>query len=372
MAFAHLSRAWKPLSFFCAGYTLSSFISKPQASHVDKTFLADAAEKVLDSVVNISVETLSPGLFNQKMLVSSGSGFFIHSNGTILTNAHVVADMNKESKLIVTLSNGLKLSAHLHSMDTLADLAIVQLDERVPQLKPVVFGHGKPLRPGEFCLAIGSPFGLFNTVTQGIISSKRRKAGEIGGQDSRVEYIQTDCVVHSGSSGGPLIDLNGHVIGINTTRAESEGISFAIRVDDTMPMIKQLVKHGKIIRPYLGVKMVSLSPLLWQQVNQSGKHNEIPHLTNGILVTSVTPKSPAHEAGVCPQDVIVAVNNQPVTNTQEFLKQVGLELNMIQLDIRRNVPLEQDWDGSVKRYETIETKVNLQPRELDTFIRDET
>ncbi len=102
------------------------------------------------------------------------------------------------------------------------------------------------------------------------VSSKSRKSAEIGGQDSRVRYIQTDCVVHSGSSGGPLINLSGQVIGINTTRAESEGISFAIRIDTALDMIRQLLLDGKVIRPFLGIHMTSITRGLWKQLQESG------------------------------------------------------------------------------------------------------
>lgn len=160
--------------------------------------------------------------------MSTGSGFFIHSNGTIITNAHVVSDMGDKSTLWVTLSNGTKIAGHVHSLDLLgngfineADLAIIQL-ENPPKVKPVTFAHGR-IRPGEFVIAIGSPYGLHNTVTAGVVSSRCRRHHEVGGLDSRLEFIQTDCAVHAGSSvlkiliqGGPLVNLDGHVIGNST------------------------------------------------------------------------------------------------------------------------------------------------------------
>ena len=143
-------------------------------------------------------------------------------------------------------------------MDTLSDLAIIKLKstsetQRIRwKVAPICKNSNERL--GDWVVAIGSPFGLTNTVTAGIISCKKRKNTEIGGgaDDSRVHYIQTDCVVHSGSSGGPLINLNGEVIGITTTRAESEGITFAIRMDNVIEIISQLIKKGKVVRPFLG------------------------------------------------------------------------------------------------------------------------
>ena len=317
-------------------------------------------------------------MFKEKTLVSSGSGFFIHSNGTILTNAHVVSDMAVDSALVVTLANGIKLKGRVHSLDLLADLAIVQLEEIPKGIKPVTFGTNANTRPGEFVVAIGCPYGLQNTVTSGVISSRRRQSTEIGALDSRVEYIQTDCVVHSGSSGGPLINLDGQVIGIhvnlgiNTTRAESEGISFAIRVDNALGMIKQLVQHGKIIRPYLGIKMTTLSPFVWQQLHAKGS-SHIPRVPMGVLVTEVLPDSPAKKAGFLPGDVIVGVQGQLITSSQELFKQVGFVVDQaIILDIKRNCPLEQDWDGRVVRYETIDEHIKVTPRELDYFLSNQT
>ena len=141
----------------------------------------------------------------------------------------------------ITTSNGCNYDGYVHSLDALSDLAIVKFTKprdaalNWPRVQFGIFlnniiqnelGTSINARPGDWVIAIGSPFGLNNTVTAGVISSLRRRASEIGTKDSRVDYIQTDCVVHSGSSGGPLINLEGQVIGINTTRAESEGIRY--------------------------------------------------------------------------------------------------------------------------------------------------
>ncbi|KAI8892350.1 trypsin-like cysteine/serine peptidase domain-containing protein [Globomyces pollinis-pini] len=251
-------------------------------------FIADATEKVLDSVVNISVVNETSKLFSSKTIISSGSGFFIDKSGSILTNAHVVADVSTDTKVTVTTSDGVEYKAFVYSLDVLSDLAILKLHTTIPtKFNPVTFGSLEHIRPGDWVIAIGCPFGLQNTVTCGIVSSRNRKSNEIGGQDYRVRYLQTDCVVHSGSSGGPLVNLDGKVIGINTTRAESEGISFAIRIDSTFDMIQQLLRQGKVMRPYLGLQMISLSPNVWKQLT-SKQTAHLPKIGQGVLVTKVT------------------------------------------------------------------------------------
>ena len=168
-------------------------------------------------------------------------------------------------------------------------------------------------RLGDWVVSLGSPFGLQNTATVGIISSLSRKITEIGSysasppplasttstqsqppnstgggiEDSRIRYLQHDCVVHSGSSGGPLINLSGKVIGINTTRAEGEGLSFAIRIDLITEMVTQLLQTGRIKRPFLGVHLMSLTKAVWKQLKESGDDIKVAPFQSGILITNV-------------------------------------------------------------------------------------
>ncbi|KAI8849099.1 trypsin-like cysteine/serine peptidase domain-containing protein [Chytridium lagenaria] len=333
--------------------------TRPPSRAVVGSFIADAVEIVMDSVVNITIETESSTTFRKRSFVSSGSGFFIDEDGTILTNAHVVADSTEDSKLTITTSDGRAYSGTVHSLDVLSDLAVVKImrDPREPHeaWKPVKFGGSQDMRPGDWVMAIGSPFGLQNTVTAGIVSSRRRKSAEIGGKDSRVEYIQTDCVIHSGSSGGPLINLDGEVVGINTTRAESEGISFAIRVDTSRDMIRQLVEKGRISRPWLGFRMVSLSPQVWQQLRSKGPDEFLPKVQTGVLITSVYPESPAGYAG-CEEGI----------TTSEIYQVIGLRFGRpIKLNLLRNVPVEMDWDGRPRGCEAVEIVVTVDVEELD-------
>ncbi|KAI9362062.1 trypsin-like cysteine/serine peptidase domain-containing protein [Zopfochytrium polystomum] len=334
------------------------------------SFLADAVESVIDSVVNITCETETSNLFSKKSVTSSGSGFFVDSDGTILTNAHVVADFTDDSKVLVTTSEGLVFRGYVYSFDVLSDLAVVKIvpDPRAPRRswKAVKFGSSAALRPGDWVMAVGCPFGLQNTVTAGIVSSRRRKSTEIGGRDSRVDYIQSDCVIHSGSSGGPLINLDGEVIGINTTRAESEGIAFAIRTDNARHLISQLIQKRKVIRPWLGFRMVSLSPHVWQQLKSKGPDEFLPKVSSGVLITAIYPHSPARIAGCLEGDVITKVNGVPIKSTSEVLEIIGFNVGEpVKLEIRRNVPLDMDWDGRSRGYEPVDIVVEVRAEELD-------
>ncbi|KAJ3273576.1 hypothetical protein HDV01_004343 [Terramyces sp. JEL0728] len=296
---------------------------------------------------------------------------------TILTNAHVVTDMD-DGKIIVRASDGYEFEAEVFSLDTRADLAIVKpVHPQKDKFKPVQFGNVFKIRPGDWVVAIGCPFGLQNTVTAGVVSSRSRHSVEIGAQDDRVRFLQTDCVVHSGSSGGPLINLEGKVIGINTTRAESEGISFAIRIDTCLDMIQQLKKEGKVVRPYLGLQMTSLSPNVFHQLKKSFA-NSVPHVTHGVLLTRINSGSPAEKAGLQEGDIITQVNSTKITSSQDILSIIGLGFGKpVHIHIKRNVPLEMDWDGRfalilgrVIRYETIDYACKVVPEELDIGIHN--
>ncbi|KAJ3013671.1 Serine protease htra2, mitochondrial [Thoreauomyces humboldtii] len=369
------------------------------------SFIADAVEKAMGAVVNISVETETSTLLHKNSLISSGSGFFIDADGSILTNAHVVTDMGPGGTLTVTTSDGAHYPGRIHSLDTLSDLAVVKIAPRTraPSDPPTTSGTASAtswpvlqmstnidLRRGDWVVAIGSPFGLHNTVTAGVVSSHRRRSDEIGylgvpGPNTTehhqsdahpVEYIQTDCVVHEGSSGGPLLNLDGDVVGINTTRAESEGISFAIRADNAMELVHQLNTQGRVVRPFLGARMVSLSAHVRQQLRDQvpsrPSHGRSAHATppsihqdHGVLVTTVLPDAPCARAGMMDGDVVVAVNGRPCHSTRELYAGVGSEMKEAIFSVRRNVPLDMDWDGRSTRWETLELEIGVKPEELD-------
>ena len=183
----------------------------------------------------------------------------------------------------ITCFDGTQMIGTLHSIDTMSDLAIIKLNSPT-SIPPVEFGSPKQI--GEWVCSIGCPFGLQNTVTAGVISAMARESREIGTSDQRVSYIQTDCAIHSGSSGGPLVDLSGKVIGINTTKAEGKGIGFAIRMDKAISMVNQLVRNRRITRPYLGLQTTALNDRVWNELSQVQKQ-AVPPVGKGVLVTKV-------------------------------------------------------------------------------------
>jgi serine protease Do len=235
-------------------------------------------------------------------------------------------------------------------MDSISDLAILKIKQDSPKKwKKVKLASNQHLRCGDWVLAIGTPLGLQHTVTVGIVSSQSRKSHEIGGLETPVEFIQTDCVIRSGSSGGPLVNMDGEVIGVITNTVEGEGISFAIRIDNAKELIEQLLSQKKVTRPFLGVRMMSLTKSIKEQLPS---HLIFDEYQKGVLITQVIPHSPASEAGLLEHDIILKIDDQRVTSTQEVLKNVGLRVGQtIKLTILRTVALEQDWDGRVMRYE---------------------
>lgn len=222
---------------------------------LSRYFVVDAIDSVAPAVVNIicSVEGyLVSG-------VSSGSGFIITEDGFVVTNAHVVAS-SRDGKVLVTTMNGKKRTGAIHSIDTASDIALVKLDsnfdgERFPTAS---LGASGSVRTGEFVIALGSPLQLQNSASFGIVSATARHASELGLANSRSEYIQTDSAINVGNSGGPLINLNGEVIGINTMKVRgTDGISFAIPIDTAAQVIRQLMLNRKVVRPYVGLKLAN-------------------------------------------------------------------------------------------------------------------
>ena len=184
---------------------------------ITRNFVADAAEVVAPAVVNIMTSVESFMVSG----ASSGSGFIISTDGFIVTNAHVVAQ-SSDGTVVVTMWDGRKVKGYVHSLDEKSDLALIKIAEPTGgEVLPVAqLGTSSNLRVGEFVVALGSPLQLQNTVTFGIVSAVARHATELGIAKSRNEYIQTDAAINVGNSGGPLVDLNGHVIGVNTMKGK--------------------------------------------------------------------------------------------------------------------------------------------------------
>jgi serine protease Do len=308
---------------------------------------ADLVEKLKPSVVNISTTSvIKPREFQQNMPGSPyggndpfeeffkkffegapqheykrqglGSGFIISSDGYVVTNYHVV---EKADDISVILEDGEKYEAKVVGKDPKTDIAVVKF---VPKgkLQPVSFGNSDELRIGDWVLAIGNPFGLGYTVTAGIVSAKGRSLG-LGAYD---DFIQTDASLNPGNSGGPLFNLNGQVVGVNTAIvAQGQGIGFAIPINMADFVINQLKSGGKVVRGWLGVYVQKLTPEIAAGLNL--KEGE------GVLVSDVTPGSPAQKAGITRGDIIVEYEGKKIDDvtdltTMAAVTQPGTKVSM--------------------------------------------
>ena len=301
-------------------------------------FIATAVEKVGSAVVRIDASrqvavNLPPNLdhplfrhFFGNQIPSdrteegTGSGFFLSSDGVILTNAHVV----EGSKVVsVVMKNGQSYEGQVLGIDTMTDVAVVKISaENMPTIP---LGTTNQLNPGQWAIAIGNPLGLDNTVTAGIISALGRSSSEVGIPDKRVRFIQTDAAINPGNSGGPLLNDRGEVIGVNTAiRANAQGLGFAIPIETAIRIAQQLQKKGKASHPYLGIQMITIN-------EDAIKNGNIPKnlgfqisQSQGVLVVKVVPNSPAEEAGFQPGDVIFKVDNQSVATALDVQEQVDM------------------------------------------------
>jgi len=241
-----------------------------------------------------------PGGFEQKGV---GSGFIMSREGYILTNNHVVEEADQ---IKVKLSNGKEYEGKVVGRDPKTDLALVKI-EGISDLQPLKLGNSEDLKVGSWVVAVGSPFGLEQTVTAGIVSAKGRVIGS-GPYDN---FIQTDASINPGNSGGPLINTKGEVVGINTAIiAEGQGIGFAIPINMAKEIVPQLEEKGHVTRGWLGVNIQEVTPDLAKSFGL--KDNK------GALVSQVAPNSPAEKAGIEQGDVILQFDGKDVSDSKEL------------------------------------------------------
>ena len=320
------------LIIFC----LQFFVGKSYANDVTKGF-SKLAEKSMPSVVNISATTIvetkatpfpfqfPPGSpFNEffkdfdqnqgpqkRKSTALGSGFVIKENGTVITNNHVI--QNAEG-IFVKFTDGKEYEAELVGTDPVSDIAVlkIQSNKKFPAVK---FANSNNSKVGDWVLAIGNPFGLGGTVTHGIISAINRDIN-MGRYDN---FIQTDASINQGNSGGPLFNMDGEVLGINTAifsnSGGSVGIGFAIPANFAKGVIDQLIEFGETKRGWLGVRIQVVSKEIAESL---GLKEPI-----GALVTDVSKKSPADKAGLKPGDVIIGFNGKKVSTMRDLPRLVG-------------------------------------------------
>jgi len=304
-----------------------SLASQSNSNSIPSSF-ADLAERLMPSVVNISTtQTIvtnsnpfpfqfppgSPledmfkefGTPQERKSSALGSGFILEENGIVITNNHVIKDAED---IIVRVNGDKEFRAKVLGADPLMDIAVLQL-ETDEKFKPVAFGNSDKARIGDWVIAIGNPFGLGGTVTAGIISARNRSIGLSRYED----FIQTDASINSGNSGGPLFDMEGNVIGINTAilgRNGSIGIGFSIPSNSAKVVIDQLIEFGETKRGWLGVRI--------QDVTKEIADVEQLEEARGALVASVAENSPSEKAGIKAGDIILEFNGVIINQMKEL------------------------------------------------------
>ena len=306
-----------------------NYFSISYANTIPSSF-ADLAERLMPSVVNISTTTTvttksnplpfefppgSPfedmfGSPQQRQTSALGSGFIIGEEGIVITNNHVIQGAQD---IFVRVNGDRDYKAEVIGADAGMDIAVLKIESE-EKFQPVKFGNSDKSRIGDWVIAIGNPFGLGGTVTAGIISARNRSIGLSRYED----YIQTDASINQGNSGGPLFNMNGDVIGINTAilgQSGSIGIGFAIPSNSAQKVINQLIEFGETKRGWLGVRI--------QVVDQGIADAEKLDKPRGALVASVADNSPSDKGGIKPGDIILEFDGKPIDEMKELPKIVA-------------------------------------------------
>lgn len=278
---------------------------------------ANLTRAVVPSVVSIDTQGIRTErladfwgrVFERRMPTQGqGSGVIVSKEGHVVTNHHVVAG---QQKFRVSLHGGKSYTARLIGEDRLLDIAVLKIDDKGP-FQPLKLGDSSQVQVGQLVFAVGNPFGLGETVTQGIISAKERSIS-----DNQRDLFQTDAAINPGNSGGPLVNLRGEIIGINVAifspdrqNPGFQGVGFSIPSNDVRDAIEQILERGRPIRGFLGVQMRDLDLTLRSQLDYGGE--------SGALVTAIVPGSPAEMAGLQQWDVIVSLDGKTIQSSNQL------------------------------------------------------
>jgi 2-alkenal reductase len=314
---------------------------------------------------------INPGVVSIRTSSDQGSGWVYSGDGYIVTNDHVV---NGEATVEVDFASGLKTSGKVVGTDAYSDLAVIKVDVTAAELHPLPLGDSSPLQVGQTVIAIGNPFGLSGTMTTGIISALGRSLPsseqvQSGGYFSTADVIQTDTALNPGNSGGPLLDLNGQVIGINSDivpstttitsgQATNSGIGFAISINTIKKVVPSLIQTGKYTYPYLGISTLADEYLSLDVINALGLTK-----TAGAYVMSVASGGPADRAGILGGtqpvtlqgftglnkggDLIIAIDGHPVLSYDDMIRYLDLNkapgdtvtLTVLRGDQQKDIPI---------------------------------
>ncbi len=339
----------------------------------------DVARQVEPSVVNISTVTLPvkqspretemfsvprpsfesslPLNGNEPARRGNGSGVIVDSRGYILTNRHVV---DKVDRIKVRFFDGLELPAEVIGTDTEVDLAVIKVEPTFP-LVAAKIGDSEKMRVGDWVLAIGSPFGLDQTVTAGIISAKERDSSELYKRVGFQFFLQTDAAINRGNSGGPLINLSGELIGINTAIATStgdyNGICFALPSSEAIAVYRQLVKNGRVVRGFLGAMTDRVTPQIAQVYGLPAARGAIvSNVSETMTVEGKFVESPAAKAGLKLNDIILEFRGERIKDDSDLVRQVA------STPVGTSVPIKVIRDG---KETTLTVVISQRPGQID-------
>ena len=321
---------------------LGDIAANPLATgYSDPVSYAQAVKRAAPSVVNIYTRTirrqnnhplLNNPLFRrlyeqqqQRGQDSLGSGVIMDQQGFIVTSYHIVGNVDE---ILVLLYDGRVVPATIVGTDPETDLAVLKISS--DKLQGITLGNPNQIQIGDVVLAIGNPFGMGQTVTQGIVSATRRNGLNLNTFEN---YIQTDADINPGNSGGALIDAYGNLLGINSAKInhnDSEGIGFAVPVDEVQKVLRDIIQHGRVVRGWLGFDASELTPTISRNLNIN--------TPNGLLITGIAKGGPAHSAGMLPGDIVVSINGTPVTNAHKSINQIAniVPGQPIELELKRS------------------------------------
>ena len=283
--------------------------------------VADVVDKINPWVASITVESIVRGFFYDYPNQGAGSGFIVQPNGYIVTNDHVI-DGAKDIK--VHLPNGVSYDAQVVGRDDVTDLAVIKIEAE--DLPTATFADSDDLRVGDWVMTIGNALALKGgpTVTLGIVSALGRTINT--DQGPFYNLIQTDAAINDGNSGGPLVNMNGEVVGINQVIVrDAQGMGFAVSAAGAVPIIDSLIEHGRVIRPKIGFNGQDVTPAIADELDLD--------ITEGVLVTQMQRGTPAYEAGIRVGDVVTKIDDIPTPDVPTWLNllwsyQVGGVVNV--------------------------------------------